>query len=691
MTENTPTGKARATLSPTLGAFLIELSIGVHRYGMYPKGHPALESVARNIALRLEELLKTRASLSIGVADRRLVVEGTVTDQGHPVLADLARRLHDHQLGAVSFQQGVTEEEIARLVETLAVEVDRGGQAIGLRPPDEIPRSAHTAVHPLGYGQLSLRADEEGDFRGADRASVLWLGLAQAAMASEEVLAEAPDTATIARSIQARRGESGYDEVIVGYLLQLSDELKGRGGGDVGNQVAELVKSLDGETLARLLHLGGSAQQRRRFLLSANEGLDVVTVVRLLEAAATSGRQTISTSMTRMLNKLATHASRRGGGSRASADVALREHVEALIDDWGLEDPNPVAYTGTLDAMARAASVFKLHEGELEDISGSARIVEMALELDAYGPIVSRAATDLVNRGEADLLVGRLNEADAESVTARRIREEVTHEDGIELMLSRGRLGRPMLRVLTGLMGDEAAERLLDVLEQSEIRSVRRLVFEMLAELGPSVAEEAVARLDDPRWFVQRNMLALLKRLDAMPSGFEPRRYLEHEDGRVRLEAVSLALTRKEGRERTLVAALSDPDEQVARIALLTLQRDVPDSVLPTLVRRVVANDERSDEIRALGATIASRIRSPLALNALLELATAGRTFFGKPKVAPASPMVLAALRGLARTWPGEGSAVKLLGQAARSKDPRVRAAGEGEGLADPMTGEGSS
>jgi hypothetical protein len=173
-----------------------------------------------------------------------------------------------------------------------------------------------------------------------------------------------------------------------------------------------------------------------------------------------------------------------------------------------------------------------------------------------------------------------------------------------------------------------------------------------------------------------------------MPSDFEPRPFLEHEDGRVRQEAFSLALTRKEGRERTLVAALSDPDEQVARIALLNLHQDVPDSVLPTLVRRVVANEERSDEIRALGATIAGEIRSPLALNALLELATAGRTFFGKPKLASASSVVLAALRGLALTWSGEGAAVELLGQAARSKDPRVRAAVEGEGLADPVTGE---
>jgi hypothetical protein len=347
-----------------------------------------------------------------------------------------------------------------------------------------------------------------------------------------------------------------------------------------------------------------------------------------------------------------------------------------------------VAYTGTLDAMARAASVFKLPEGEVGDISGPARIVEMALELDAYGPIVSRAATELVTRGEADLLVGRLHEAGANTSAARRIRQEVTRGDGIGLLLSQGRLGRPMLRVLTDLMGDEAPGRLLDVLEQSELRSVRRSVFEMLAEMGPSVAEEAAARLDDPRWFVQRNMLALLKRLDAMPSDFEPRPFLEHEDGRVRQEAFSLALTRKEGRERTLVAALSDPDEQVARIALLNLHQDVPDSVLPTLVRRVVANEERSDEIRALGATIAGEIRSPLALNALLELATAGRTFFGKPKLASASSVVLAALRGLALTWSGEGAAVELLGQAARSKDPRVRAAVEGEGLADPVTGE---
>jgi hypothetical protein len=401
--------------------------------------------------------------------------------------------------------------------------------------------------------------------------------------------------------------------------------------------------------------------------------MEVDSVVKLLHAAATSSEQTISNSMTRVLTKLAAHAGGVKGVDQTIADAQLREQVEALVNDWELEDPNPERYTSTLDAMAKAGPAFQLHPGDEEIRSGSVRILEMALELDAFGPIVTKAVTDLMEGGEAGILVARLEGAPEAGATVRAALSELLPQERLSQLLAGGHLTESMLRSLMELMEGGGAERLLQVLIHSELKSVRRHVFDVLVDMGPSVVDDALTHLDDPRWFVQRNMLALLQRLGSLPEDFDPVRFLDHEDARVRREALPLALQRRDRRPRTLVTALRDDDAHMVRIALLALHRRLPDAVVPTLVHRVVSNEKLPDDLRVLGIALAGKTGSPMALDALVKLVAPGRTFFGRRKLASASATVIAALRALARYWPEERSTQQVLGLAARSKDPELR------------------
>jgi hypothetical protein len=220
-----------ATLSKALTEFLIEFSIGVHRYAMYPVGHPSHEPVLGNIMERLSDLFVDRPTVSIGVAARQLIIEGTATDPKHPVLADLAKRLHDHQLGALSFERAVTSPELAQMLELVASESSRDRTPIGLREGDDFPQWQNARMHPAGYEQLQLK-DSSGTESSAhlDRASTLWLGLAQAALATEGSLPAAPDAASVAHNIEGHGWEPAYDQAVVGYMLQLTEELvEGRG------------------------------------------------------------------------------------------------------------------------------------------------------------------------------------------------------------------------------------------------------------------------------------------------------------------------------------------------------------------------------------------------------------------------------------------------------------------------------
>ena len=156
MTQPTGGGETSTALSRELADFLIELSIGLHKNAIYPPGHPLLEGATSGISRRLEALLANRASLSLGVARQQLIIEGVATEETNPVLRDLAARLHRHHLGAVKFTAGVTGDEVADALATIAVDIGRRARPLGLEGPEVLQRWEHIRLFPLTFAQLHL-------------------------------------------------------------------------------------------------------------------------------------------------------------------------------------------------------------------------------------------------------------------------------------------------------------------------------------------------------------------------------------------------------------------------------------------------------------------------------------------------------------------------------------------------------
>src|SRR5512140_2409790 len=135
MSRPTTVGES-AALSRELSDFLIEFSIGLHKNAIYPTGHPLRDAAADLISRRLDALLKERMTLSLGVARHQLIIEGVATEENNPVLRDLALRLHRHHLGAMKFSQGVTSEELADALATIAVDAGRRVRPLGMEDHD---------------------------------------------------------------------------------------------------------------------------------------------------------------------------------------------------------------------------------------------------------------------------------------------------------------------------------------------------------------------------------------------------------------------------------------------------------------------------------------------------------------------------------------------------------------------------
>ena len=99
-------------LSRELAEFLMDLSVAIHKHAIYPAGHPLLDQAVDSVHRGIAGLLYDRPALSIGVARRQLIIEGVATDSSHPVLAELAGKLHRHHLGAIKFLPGLVRTEL---------------------------------------------------------------------------------------------------------------------------------------------------------------------------------------------------------------------------------------------------------------------------------------------------------------------------------------------------------------------------------------------------------------------------------------------------------------------------------------------------------------------------------------------------------------------------------------------------
>src|SRR4051812_6864512 len=212
-------GAAGAALSRELADFLVELSIALHKHAIYPASHPLLVGAVDGVFRRLSALLLDRGALSIGVARKQLVIEGVATDPSHPLLHELAERLHRHHLGAVKFMRGVERAELADALATVATDVSRMERPLGLQTEELSHRWASVRLFSLTYDRLELleQDDDEAlpdDKVKAGRAAQLWVGLARAALAAEPTDPTAAlEPVAVARAIEQHTHEQAYDQV----------------------------------------------------------------------------------------------------------------------------------------------------------------------------------------------------------------------------------------------------------------------------------------------------------------------------------------------------------------------------------------------------------------------------------------------------------------------------------------------
>ena len=662
-----------------LNEFLLELSIAINRHAVYPDSHPSLAGSAQGVIGRLMLLLRERSSVSIGVARHQLIIEGIASDASHPVLRSVAERLHKQHIGALMFSRGATVDELRSVLRLLTVEAEQLDRPLGLGDAARLRAHEHIRLYALTYGDLELVDGGDGDDGEAAEespASQLWLGLARAAMAQDDAsVAPTTDSNAVAQAINEHEVAPAYDQVIVGYLLQLATQLRESGPDSartVRSRLSNLITRLDPNTLQRLVEMGGDFAQRKKFLLDSTDALAVDSVLEVLKAAAQTSQQTISSSMLRMLTKMSANA---GGGARgAAADEAMRDQVKELIEGWTLDDPNPDAYTRALESMARTASDAGTNI-ESQYPPEPLRIVQMALEVDAIGVPFWRAVRTVLSEERLPELIALLDRTPEPNAAAAALWERLETADTMRFLLTTDPIDFQTLdRLIHRLPEETVTSLLLDRISESASRATRMGIFQRLSAKGEDVVPHVIERLRDDRWYVQRNMLALLNEIGSYPADFNPLKYAKHDRPTVRREALQLASLSPTDRERAICLAFGDGDERTVRVGLRAAHDGMPAAAVP-LALRCLEVAEFSPELRAQVLRAVRNVRSPDVLEKLLSISVAGKTLLGKPKLAPNSPETLSALSALARNWSQHARVIPVLERARASGDAEILSA----------------
>lgn len=670
---STATLPARETLPRELHDFVVELAVAVHKRAIYPPSHPMLHGAVDAVFVRLTDLLVSRGSLSIGTANKRLVVEGINTDDEHPLLRELAAQLHAHQLGAVRFATGVVRHELSSLIDDVSVSTVRGAEPLGIQPREQLNRWTNVQLYPMAFDRLHLLdAAAEAQGEGAlDHSNLLWLALARAALAGNWSDSAAQDPRLVAASIDTHDGDDGYDQVVIGCLVQLVDEMRAPEGANpvVRQRVSELLSNLSDRGLSRLMAMGGDGGkgQRQRFLADATESLAARAVLDLVRVASTDSAAPISQAMLRLLRKLA-RESEVASLRSPEADRMLRLTVRRLLQGWTLDNPNPEAYEQVLESSTRLRANDAVDHQR--DAAEPERMVDLALESGTVGLGAEGALARLVSRDGVSAALERLKFYPASDtrhamiellLNEFSIREHLATERPDNAFLQqatdrlRGRMVSPLVRAL-GQRSDADASWICDLLV--------RVGWDGLEALGAELAHSS------PR--VTRFVLTVFERIDAWPPRIDPLTYARHFDSPVRREALKFLLKSDVTRDQAMLLALRDPDIRILNLGLNSTLRTCSAECARVLMRRY-EDPTLTSELRVRVVRVASGARTPEVLQWLLHLATRTSWLMRKRKLRKPTPEVIAAVASIAAQFAHteDGAAVIALGRGSRTHEIR--------------------
>lgn len=343
-------------------------------------------------------------------------------------------------------------------------------------------------------------------------------------------------------------------------------------------------------------------------------------------------------------------------------DVPSRPGGDDMV--WEpVEEPKPRAKASDADpeALRKAVAAF-LESGPL-DRDGKGRTIR-----DEAAALREANALDVLADSVERLALGAGDPPDEACVAMAQslLSAGVASRIVARLGAARDEERRAQLALLCRRLGHDMAMAIADALSDTTDRFARRTYLDTMVTMGPTAMAIAEEMLEDSRWFVLRNAVAILGEVGGERAVELIVSALAHTDPRIRREAL-LALAKVGGEDAGMLVygMISDPDADVRLAAAMAAGALKVERALKPLLQLLESEadpDVVVGVLRALG-----QLGDPGAVNSIEKRAVV--SFFSKQ---PAEVRI-AAYRALHNI--GTPKAKSLLVQAADDKVPEVKAA----------------
>ena len=648
-----------------LSEFVYALSIARRQVVAYPPGHPMIASASEKLIALKERLLEFRQEVTIGIARNTLLIEGNQLDPANPVYRDLALNLFKAGVASLTVERSATAEDVRLLFTILASPGDRvaagGGLAAllhssgvrGFRAQEIDYRAFHaTEVDVVSAPKVSGINEES---------AVLWKAFASGMVSGSidpngvrQLPQEQFDPVLLAEALNQGQ-HTGKSHAGESYEHAIAEFIKGAGNPQVNSQARQETFDRFGLLIEQL-----SPELRRRFLNSTLQGLSTApdqamdmlanwshaTIIEALEQAETNQLQ-VPRVMLDILGKLGTQTAPRSGHRQEAPGTERNRQQTAdmltrLFCDGGVESYVPKDYSDALDVLAAADITTNLEPAQIEELldnlNGHALERQFcAITLELMEQDVENRSVEAITRNLEEMIPYFLDAGDFQSLTAIYVHllqllqllplraqpqpafatavhktldifagEAFTTQvlDGLD---DWGKDQYPAVRKMIGCIGIPFIAPLLDRLAEEPLMTRRRLYMDCLQRIGTQATGFIVGRLLDPRWYVVRNMVVLMREINdpevLLPLG----RLFTHPHPKVRYEVMRTCLHFNDPRaERYLLHGLEQTDtEFLTGIVRLAVHSRTPE-VINKLIVLLNTRGSSEPELALKGAIIAT-------------------------------------------------------------------------------------
>lgn len=716
---------------------LMQFTGTLNRRRAYAATHPMVREAEERLLAIVQGVLTTGEALSIGVARSELLINGTPYETTGSFARELAQRLHRRGVGAVLLEPTVTIEQLRAAMAWLASDpesvADTPPTHDGVRITtleydhlvlDEEARNTTTAVvslwrtladlaahdvkprDPGGHGRPGGAEPDSHDagavfvgaISGSDTVPAHTRTHSMRSVANGElhdalgpIADDRPDsdvddidTETVLAKLRISVGNPAVAHRAATALLKLatvgrhaSPEVRD----DIGRQLHRTLQRLGSSSFAPIIRSLADRAQRRTFVTQIVEVLPIGAVVDWLTAAATADEQQMSHQVLRLMAKMSTLTEERGD---ATTESYFRDAAHELVAGWALDDPNPAEHVELLDRIAsfeRTGYSRDVGQQQALDDAGyalveSARLVQMALEIDVVGDDTTAAAEAMVVAGAGQQLMQYITSS-PNNTTAQRLLHIATSEKAVRITLLSEPVDRLQARALLKLLDASSASTLVDVLEKASTRGTRMIVRQRLAEFGEVIKPLLVARLEHAPWFLIRNILTLLLEIAVARGGTASAsdfmmQLLKHEQAQVRVEALRVLLHDAGYRDAALRCALHDDAERVVLLAVQSVAEaaeagaHLPAAVVTQLMTIVNAG-AHGDTVRARAVRALAKVQRDDVRDWMVRLVARRSRFLRRLTLAEPTQTAISALQVLRRVHGTHPDVLQLVARVTRT------------------------